>query len=774
MFELPGTNPLQPSEQKNDSSAGGEHLSELTVCSQTQSRRIVLEPEYLGQKTLEVDVPLSLEGYCKKYSTSCLKLDNGGIDYIFQQMACATMFQESDKPFLFQSATGSGKTIVALVSAAPILSLPGGKVLFVTPDYALVEQIARDTEIVYREDTVSVLKITGKLSPKQRNKIYQETLDSDDGKKGLLCVANPEVIVRDVNNKVLALDQFSAVFFDEVHVAVGKNPYVELARLCEANPGQKRLFFSAWPARTRSDRIALMGSVGAEYFIKLNTPGTEVVDSVERVSLWGKMERAETKLRSAIHEVTIGLGKMLRYTNLSKAVFEDENLERISKLLVKRANHRNSRDDSDYLFSDMTPQEDSAPNRRKEVPKDIFDPEKIQSGPLKVSSYGELNWSSAVDVETLRECLPKIVEGLKNWQGALLEKFRKIGLQKTAQGWVVKTPSAGEFLSFQRNFDGFFALTKDLEKSVVFGSAKSLLSELGHLRHLHSVLMSQGKYAFLEFALNGLACVRLEGGGHQYLKRAYRDRLVTGGYTFDHSDHQSAGAIAEIAKGTPYELLFQKKSWEEVVQELHGPSNLRTVTDCRNFFKEHCFDFMVQRKEWDHPKEALEHRWIQQAQKLIGDGKILLRVDQANVAHFRKARIEHHLRTGAEWLAGTQHMTKTEQSAALERFRAPEVKVLVFTKVGTQGLDIKKGKLLLVETPPLVSTDLVQLRGRIGRREKLLESNETPGIMVTLLTAAGTQQQRTQDEIRYAALSSQIKKKDREEAADGKLHFENP
>jgi len=773
MFELPGANHSQPPEQSKDFLALCDPLKDLTVSSQKQSRRVVLEPEHLGQKPLAVDVPLSLEGYAKGYGASCLKLGNGSIDYIFQQIACATMFQESKEPILFQSATGSGKTIIALVSAAPLLSKAGGKVLFVTPDYVLVDQIVRDTTIVYKEDTVSVLKVTGKLSPAQRQKIYHNTLNSDSAsKKRFLCVANPEVILRDVMNGVLALKQFSAVFFDEVHVAVGEAPYLELARLCPANLGQKQLFFSAWPARTKSDRTALMDSVGAEYFVKLDTPGTRVVDSVERVSLYGKMERAEKKLRSAIHDVTIGLGKTLKYTQLSSAVFEDKNLERISKLLAQRVNDRDSLDDRSNLFSEMTTQNNSG-SKRKEIPKGIYDPEKIQSGPLKVDRYGHLSSKKEIDAEELKENLPKILEGLKNWQSALLQKLRKISLQKTAQGWIVKTPSAGEFLSFQRNFDGLFTLTKDIEKSVVFGSAKSLLSELGHLRHLHSVLVSQGQYAFLDFALNGLACVRLEGGGHQYLKRVYRDRPSTGAYPSDHSKNQSTGAIAEIANGTPYELLFQKGGWEEIVQELDGPSNLQEIADYRKFFNEHCFDFMVRRKEWDHPKEALEHRWIENSENLIGDGKILLRVEQANVAHFRKARIECHRNIGAESIAGNEHMSKTELSAALERFRSPDVKVLVFTKVGTQGLDIKEGKLLLVETPPLVSTDLVQLRGRIGRREKLLDGNQAPGIMVTLLTTSETSHHRTQDEIRHVALTSQINKKERDETSDGRLQFES-
>lgn len=131
-----------------------------------------------------------------------------------------------DRSSLIVLPTGMGKTVVALLVMAEVLSRSRCKVLFVAPTRPLVDQHAS----FVREHLMGkrVTALTGEIVPEERE---AEWIQSD------VIVSTPQVIANDLRCERISLRDVKLIIFDEAHRAVGDYAYVDIANEYKAYNG---------------------------------------------------------------------------------------------------------------------------------------------------------------------------------------------------------------------------------------------------------------------------------------------------------------------------------------------------------------------------------------------------------------------------------------------------------------------------------------------------------------------------------------------------------
>jgi len=113
--------------------------------------------------------------------------------------------------------TGLGKTTIALHVIADYLSKRKGGILFLAPTRVLVNQHYEFLKKTVRLDDITL--ITGEDLLAKRKKLWINSI---------IC-ATPEIVRNDIVRKIVDVNQFSLVIFDEAHRAVGDYAYATIA-----------------------------------------------------------------------------------------------------------------------------------------------------------------------------------------------------------------------------------------------------------------------------------------------------------------------------------------------------------------------------------------------------------------------------------------------------------------------------------------------------------------------------------------------------------------
>ena len=131
--------------------------------------------------------------------------------------------------------TGLGKTIIAFLVIAEILPK---KVLFLAPTKPLVMQHFENSKSFLKIDEDKICMLSGSIPAKKRARLFDQAA---------IVVSTPQTIQNDLENKLYTLKGFGLVIFDEMHKAVEKYAYVEIARRFDglilgltASPGSKK------------------------------------------------------------------------------------------------------------------------------------------------------------------------------------------------------------------------------------------------------------------------------------------------------------------------------------------------------------------------------------------------------------------------------------------------------------------------------------------------------------------------------------------------------
>jgi len=113
--------------------------------------------------------------------------------------------------------TGLGKTTIALHVIADCLSKRKGGILFLAPTRVLANQHYEFLKNTIKLDDISL--ITGEDLLSKRKKLWINSI---------IC-ATPEIVRNDISRKIVDVNQFSLVIFDEAHRAVGDYAYTTIA-----------------------------------------------------------------------------------------------------------------------------------------------------------------------------------------------------------------------------------------------------------------------------------------------------------------------------------------------------------------------------------------------------------------------------------------------------------------------------------------------------------------------------------------------------------------
>jgi Fanconi anemia group M protein len=173
----------------------------------------------------------------------------------------------SQKNTLVVLPTGMGKTLIAVMIASKRLEqFPESKVLITAPTRPLNAQHKKSFENFTNLNPEEIVLITGKIKPKERAELY---------KKAKVIAATPQCIKNDLENKILSLEDFSFVAFDEAQRCVKDYAYTYVAKKymlqaknplilgLTASPGatyerideiNKNLFIKAVEIRTELDK----------------------------------------------------------------------------------------------------------------------------------------------------------------------------------------------------------------------------------------------------------------------------------------------------------------------------------------------------------------------------------------------------------------------------------------------------------------------------------------------------------------------------------------
>jgi len=118
--------------------------------------------------------------------------------------------------------TGIGKTLIAVIVAAKRLEkFPESKVLVMAPTRPLNAQHKKSFEKFTTIDPEKIALVTGKISPSEREKIYNDAI---------VVVATPQTIKNDIESGKINLKDFSFAVFDEAHRSVKDYAYTQVAK----------------------------------------------------------------------------------------------------------------------------------------------------------------------------------------------------------------------------------------------------------------------------------------------------------------------------------------------------------------------------------------------------------------------------------------------------------------------------------------------------------------------------------------------------------------
>ena len=137
---------------------------------------------------------------------------------VYQQIIAGNAL---NKNTLCVLSTGLGKTAIAILVIAGILTKKDGKVLILAPSRPLVEQHHKRLKDILNIEEDKIIALTGKIPPKKREDLY---------KKGKIFIATPQVIENDLIAGRIDTNEFVLLIADEAHHTTGDHSYAFVAK----------------------------------------------------------------------------------------------------------------------------------------------------------------------------------------------------------------------------------------------------------------------------------------------------------------------------------------------------------------------------------------------------------------------------------------------------------------------------------------------------------------------------------------------------------------
>lgn len=200
--------------------------------------------------------------------------------YIPGQIAALLELDVSKRHAIVAASTGAGKSYVALALAAKYLQDDStARVLFITRQKPLVDQIMRDAHTSLTLPAEEMASLTGDTPAEKRSAIYS-------GNARLL-FATPQTIQNDLalgrvqKSPILDLAQVKLMIVDEVHKSRGRDAAaILLEHVKHAAPTTRLVGFSATPYMNEQEKRELLGKLSNETSARV---GRSEFEDVERI-----------------------------------------------------------------------------------------------------------------------------------------------------------------------------------------------------------------------------------------------------------------------------------------------------------------------------------------------------------------------------------------------------------------------------------------------------------------------------------------------------------
>ena len=118
--------------------------------------------------------------------------------------------------------TAAGKTAVAWMLIAEKLIEKVGKILFIAPTVALVNQHLKGINKILALKEIEPISITGQNMANKRAGMWISSR---------IVIATPQVVRNDIINGILSIEEYSLVIFDEAHHCTGEHAMAQVGRL---------------------------------------------------------------------------------------------------------------------------------------------------------------------------------------------------------------------------------------------------------------------------------------------------------------------------------------------------------------------------------------------------------------------------------------------------------------------------------------------------------------------------------------------------------------
>ena len=212
------------------------------------------------------------------------------------------------EPTLVVLPTGLGKTVIALIVIAKVLSKKDGKILFMAPTKPLVDQHAAFLRKNLLVEPIE--SFTGEMPPEKRKELW---------KSSKVIVSTPQVVENDMDSARCNISDFSLIVFDEAHRAVGDYAYARIGGRYSAQEEGLVLGMTASPGYDLEKIAEVCRNLG----ITNIAVRSELDEDVSPYVFGTKVERVRVDVPEGVDEITALLQKIL-----------DEKIEALKKYKV--------------------------------------------------------------------------------------------------------------------------------------------------------------------------------------------------------------------------------------------------------------------------------------------------------------------------------------------------------------------------------------------------------------------------------------------------------
>ncbi|AEH07548.1 DEAD/DEAH box helicase [Methanothermococcus okinawensis] len=233
---------------------------------------------------------------------------------IYQQVIVANALKKNTLCVL---GTGLGKTAIATLTIAGMLSKKDGKVLIVAPSRPLVEQHYNSLKNFLNIDEDKIIVLTGKIAPSKRKKMWEE---------GQIFIATPQIVENDIVANRVNTNDFMLLIADEAHHTTGNHSYTFVASVFRNKAHV--LGLTASPGSNIDKILEICENLGIEHVEIRTYDDADVRDYVKtvklrpvKVELPKEYEECINLLRSAFKERLKVLrdNKIIYSTNINKS-----------------------------------------------------------------------------------------------------------------------------------------------------------------------------------------------------------------------------------------------------------------------------------------------------------------------------------------------------------------------------------------------------------------------------------------------------------------------